>query len=176
MVPTPSAPTTTTNRAAQKLLHPFTEITWHESIQKRVDSRVKVRDKECKRCEEGGKSAATIVISRPILPHLAGVVWQVAECKGEHDDNQHAYDTTPCSQYILRGRCMVGFCDQRRPTTRWGLAAEYSGTTTSTCTTNSINCDLTVWQWTRLKLYPQRRSITPGTRYKNTWLKPPFFN
>lgn len=107
----------------------------------------------------------------PVLPHLAGVVWQVADCEGKNDDYKHPYDATPCSQYFLRGRRVVWFCNQRWSTSRRRYAAEDSGTTAPTRTANSVNCDLTPWQWTLLEPYLQWRSVTSGTKYNNKLLK-----
>lgn len=108
---------------------------------------------------------------RPVLPHLAGVVWQVADCERKNDDYKHPYDATPRSQYFLWGRRMVWFCNQRWSASRWRFVAEDSGTTAPTSTVNSVNCDLTLWQWTFLEPYLQWRSITSGTKYNNKWLK-----
>lgn len=145
MVPTPSAPAATTNGATNELPHSLAKITRHEGVQERVDSGVEVRDEEREGGKEGGERAATIVIGRPILPHLAGVVWQVAEREGEDDHHQHAYDAATRSQYVLRGGRVVGLRYQRRAASR-GLATEHAGgpTATRTSAANPVDCDLAV--------------------------------
>jgi len=119
IAPTAPAPDASTNRTTQELFHAFPEVTWHEGIQNRVDPRVKVHYEECNGGEEGRKVAAPVVIRRPVLPHLAGVIWEVAQCEGQHHDYQHPYDAATRPQHAVRR-----LCHQWRPTERPGLAVE----------------------------------------------------
>jgi hypothetical protein len=81
------------------------------------------------------------------------VVWKVAQGEGQHHNYQHAYDATACPQNVLRR-----FRHQWRPSKGPRLAVEDGGTTASTATANSVNCHVTVWKWSFLKLDPQWRA------------------
>lgn len=87
--------------AKQQLPHPLPEVPGQERVQERVDARVEVGYEEGQWGQQRAEVAAPMVVGRPMLPHFAGVEWQIAEGEGQNHDDQHPDDSSSGSEDFL---------------------------------------------------------------------------